>query len=66
MTPIPRDPVGDSGLVETTKKVLRILREQRLISDPSIQIDRTANGTRIAVAKRKGGGGGGADDLVWV
>lgn len=65
MTPIPQDPAGSSGLVQTLKQVLRILREQRVLDDPTLKIERKSNGTRIAVRPGKGGGGA-KDDLVWL
>lgn len=58
MTPIPNDPIGKSGLVQTIKRILRVLREQRLIEDPSIKLERTVNGTKISVADKRGSGGG--------
>jgi hypothetical protein len=65
MTPIPQEPTGNSGLVQTVKGILRRLREQTIITDPTLRIERTANGTKltvVGVAKS----GSSQDDLCWL
>lgn len=67
MTVIPRDPAGGSGLVQTVKNILRCLREQRILPDPTIRVVHESSGTRITVVGvKKSGGGDGADDMVWL
>lgn len=66
MTPIPQEPSGNSGLVQTIKGILRCLRERQIIQDPTLKIERTANGTKLTVVGVQSGGGGGNDDLCWL
>lgn len=68
MTPIPKDPTGPHGIVQTIREILRCLREREIIKDPSVEITRTPEGTRIKAkgAGRGGTGGGDQDEMVWL
>jgi hypothetical protein len=66
MTQLPREPSGDHPLVQTVRQIIRCLRERTVISDPSLQIERTSNGIRIKPIARSGGGGTTKDKPVWL
>lgn len=53
--------------MQTVKNILRCLREQRILPDPTIRVVHESSGTRITVVGvKKSGGGDGADDMVWL
>jgi hypothetical protein len=59
MTIIPRDPSGDSALVQTVKQILKCLRERTIIPDQTTtQCEYTPQGTKVKVIGRGGRGGG--------
>lgn len=68
ITPLPQNPAGDTALVQTIRTLIKCVRERTIIPDPTIQVERTTQGTKVKAKAGKGGGGGStAGDLpVWL
>lgn len=66
MTPLPKEPSGDHPLVQTVRLIIRCLRERQIIDDPSVLIERTANGMRIKARGGRTSGSPSNDKPVWL
>lgn len=64
MTPLPKDPIGPSPLVQTVRLLIRCIRERTVLPDLSqFELDRTVEGRKLRLRKQLGsnvpGTGGG-------
>lgn len=66
MTPVPqmpRDPSGSSPLVETIKRLIAIVRGQRVIPGPGLKVSYTKDATTIELSDTLGRGSGGQGNV---